>query len=137
MKDEHLKQIAKALKEFGEWMKESSAGTYGVSLDQLIEDSNDIYEVVVDIHLNNGDVVTLRNDCIGGLEKGTYTGDIIEDNIRDGNIIANLYVNGDDGSFHQIAMPITSICWIDPYSVQIDWKEYKRKKEQRKSKKLK
>lgn len=126
MKDEHIAQMAKELKEVFGWMQDSSA-VNADTLDELIEDSGDIYEVVVDIHLNNGGVVTLNNDCIGGFEKKQYTGARLDCDFCNGDIIA--YIEGvRQGNFHNIIIPLTSICWIDAYSKEINWKEYKLKK---------
>lgn len=126
MKDKHIAQMAKELKEVFGWMQDTSA-VNADTLDELIEDSGDIYEVVVDIHLNNGGVVTLNNDCIGGFEKKQYTGARLDCDFSNGDIIA--YIEGvRQGNFHNIIIPLTSICWIDAYSKEINWKEYKLKK---------
>lgn len=124
MTNEHIQQIAKELTDSMVWMKDSSAGSTDVTLDELIEDSGDIYEVYVDIHLNNGDVVHLRNDCIGGFEKKRYTGAELEEQFRDGNIIAYITTYYDN-KYRCIKIPLTSICWIDSYAKDIDWKNYK------------
>ena len=126
MKDEHIAQMAKELKEVFGWMQDSSA-VNADTLDELIEDSGDIYEVILDIHLTNGDVVTFDNDCIGGFEKKQYTGAYLDCDFSDGNIIAEIYVHSP--KYHSIRIPLTSICWIDSHTEDIDWKEYKLKKE--------
>ena len=125
-KDEHIAQIAKELKEVFGWMQDSSA-VNADTLDELIEDSGDIYEVILDIHLMNGDVVTFDNDCIGGFEKKQYTGAYLDCDFSDGNIIATIYEYSP--KYHSIRIPLTSICWIDSHTEDIDWKEYKLKKE--------
>ena len=107
-------------------MQDSSA-VNADTLDELIEESGDIYEVVVDIHLMNGDVVTFDNDCIGGFEKKQYTGAYLDCDFSDGNIIAAIYEHSP--KYHSIRIPLTSICWIDSHTEDIDWKEYKLKKE--------
>ena len=33
-----------------------------ITLDDLIENSDDVYDVIVDIHLINGDIVTRKNE---------------------------------------------------------------------------
>lgn len=124
--DEHIEQIAKELTEFMEWMKDSSA-VNADTLDELIEDSSDIYEVVVDIHLNNGDVVSLNNDCIGGFEKKEYTGAHLGCDFSDGNIMAIIFSYVP--TYRVFKIPLTSICWIGAYSKEINWEEYKLKKE--------
>lgn len=126
MKDEHIAQMVKELKEVFEWMRDSSA-VNADTLDELIEDSGDIYEVILDIHLMNGDVVTLRNECVDGFEKKEYTGAELECDFSDGNIIAAIY--GFSPEYHSIRIPLTSICWMDAHTENIDWKEYKLKKE--------
>ena len=126
MKDEHIEQIVKELTEIFDWMRDSCAANAD-TLDELIEDSGDIYEVVVDIHLNNGSVVTLNNDCIGGFEKKRYTGAYLDCDFSNGNIIAAIY--GYSPKYHSIRIPLTSICWMDAHTEDIDWKEYKLKKE--------
>ncbi len=124
--DEHIEQIAKELTEFMEWMKDSSA-VNADTLDELIEYSGDIYEVVVDIHLNNGDVVSLNNDCIGGFEKKEYTGAHLGCDFSDGNIMAIIFSYVP--TYRVFKIPLTSICWIGAYSKEINWEEYKFKKE--------
>lgn len=127
MTNEHIGQLAKELTETMEWMKDSSAGNFDVTLDDLIEDCGDIYEVVVDIHLNNGEVVSLNNDCIGGFEKKQYTGAHLGCDFSDGNIMAIIFSYVP--TFRVFKIPLTSICWIGAYSKEINWKEYKLKKE--------
>ena len=126
MKDEHIAQMAKELKEVFGWMQDSSA-VNADTLDELIEDSGDIYEVILDIHLTNGDVVTFDNDCIGGFEKKQYTGAYLDCDFSDGNIIAAIYEYSP--KYHSIRIPLTSICWMDAHTEDINWKEYKLKKE--------
>lgn len=126
MKDEHIAQMAKELKEVFGWMQDSSA-VNADTLDELIEDSGDIYEVILDIHLMNGDVVTFDNDCIGGFEKKQYTGAYLDCDFSDGNIIAAIYEYSP--KYHSIRIPLTSICWIDSHTENIECKEYKLKKE--------
>ena len=99
-----------------------------ITLDDLIENSgDDAYEIIVDIHLINGDVVTLKNECLRSFEKKRYMGAEIELDSGTGNVIANIYTY--DSVYHSISIPISSICWIDSHSEEIDWEEYKRLKE--------
>lgn len=126
MKDEHIVQMAKELKEVFGWMQDSSA-VNADTLDELIEESGDIYEVVVDIHLMNGDVVTFDNDCIGGFEKKEYTGAHLGCDFSDGNIMAIIFSYVP--TYRVFKIPLTSICWIGAYSKEINWEEYKLKKE--------
>ena len=66
MSDKYIEQIAKELNDRYEWMKDpiSIVADTNITLDDLIENSgDDAYEIIVDIHLINGDVVTLKNEC--------------------------------------------------------------------------
>ena len=56
MNDKYIAQIAKELTDCLDWMHESCTANADSTLDELIECSDDTYEVIVDIHLINGDV---------------------------------------------------------------------------------
>lgn len=128
MIDKYIEQIAEELNERYEWMKDpiSIVVDTNITLDDLIENSDDVYEVIVDIHLTNGDVVTLKNECLRSFEMKRYMGAEIELDSGPGNIMVNIYTY--DSVYHSISIPISSICWIDSHSGDIDWKEYKEKK---------
>lgn len=127
MIDKYIEQIVEELNERYEWMKDpiSIVVDTNITLDDLIENSDDVYEVIVDIHLINGDVVTLKNECLRSFEMKRYMGAEIELDSGPGNIIVNIYTY--DSVYHSISIPISSICWIDSHSEDIDWKEYKEK----------
>lgn len=128
MKDEHIAQIAKELTEYMEWMTDSlSKEVTDAALDDLIEDSGDVYEVVVDIHLINGDVVTLRNECLISFDEKRYMGANVVLDLNNGNIIADISVV--IPYYRSIKIPLTSICWIDSHTENVNWGKYKRKKE--------
>lgn len=128
MKDEHIAQIAKELTEYMEWMTDSlSKEVTDAALDDLIEDSGDVYEVVVDIHLINGDVVTLRNECLISFDEKRYMGANVVLDLNNGNIIADISVA--IPYYRSIKIPLTSICWIDSHTENVNWGKYKRKKE--------
>lgn len=127
MKDEHIAQIAKELTEYMEWMTDSlSKEVTDAALDDLIEDSGDVYEVVVDIHLINGDVVTLQNECLISFDEKRYMGANVVLDLNNGNIIADISVA--IPYYRSIKIPLTSICWIDSHIEAINWKKYKRRK---------
>lgn len=128
MIDKYIEQIVEELNERYEWMKDpiSIVVDTNITLDDLIENSDDVYEVIVDIHLTNGDVVTLKNECLRSFETKRYMGAEIELDSGPGNIMVNIYTY--DSVYHSISIPISSICWIDSHSEDIDWKEYKEKK---------
>lgn len=76
MSDKYIEQIAKELNDKYEWMKDpiSIVADDNITLDDLIENSDDVYDVIVDIHLINGDVVTIKNECLRSFERKRYMG---------------------------------------------------------------
>ena len=124
MNDKYIAQIAKELTDCLDWMYESCTANADATLDELIECSDDTYEVIVDIHLINGDVLTIRNECIRSFEWKQYMGATLESDFSDGNIIDEI-----SASSHFIIIPLKSICWIDSHTENIDWEAYKRLKE--------
>lgn len=127
MNDKYIAQIAKELTDYLDWMHESCTANADVTLDELIECSDDIYEVIVDIHLINGDVLTIRNECVRSFEAKKYMGAMSESDFSDGNFIAEIYTFSPE--YHSIRIPLTSICWIDSHTENINWEKYKLKKE--------
>ena len=119
MNDKYIAQIAKELTDCLDWMHESCTANADSTLDELIECSDDTYEVIVDIHLINGDVLTIRNECIKSFESKQYSGARLESDFSDGNIIAEIFLSN-----HVIKIPLTSICWIDSHTEDIDWEVY-------------
>lgn len=126
MKEEYIAQIAKELNEYMDWMKDSSA-VNADTLDELIEYSGDIYEAVLDIHLINGDVVTLQNECLISFDEKRYMGANVVIDLNNGNIIADISVV--IPYYRSIKIPLTSICWIDSHTENVNWEKYKRRKE--------
>ena len=127
MNDKYIAQIAKELTDCFEWMHRAGINNKDVTLDELIECIYDAYEVIVDIHLINGDILTIRNECIRSFEAKEYMGATSESDFSDGNIIAEIYTYIPE--YHSIRIPLTSICWIDSHTENIDWEAYKRLKE--------
>lgn len=127
MNDKYIAQIAKELTDCLDWMHESCTANADVILDELIECSDDIYEVIVDIHLINGDVLTIRNECVRSFEAKKYMGAMSESDFSDGNIIAEISTFSPE--YHSIRIPLTSICWIDSHTENINWEKCKLKKE--------
>ena len=122
MNDKYIAQIAKELTDCFEWMHRAGINNKDVTLDELIECIYDAYEVIVDIHLINGDVLTIRNECITSFESKQYSGARLESDFSDGNIIAEIYTYIPE--YHSIRIPLTSICWIDSHTEDIDWEVY-------------
>lgn len=56
-----------------------------------------------------------------------YMGAMSESDFSDGNFIAEIYTFSPE--YHSIRIPLTSICWIDLHTENINWKKYKFKKE--------
>lgn len=127
MNDKYIAQIAKELTDCLDWMHESCTANADVTLDELIECSDDIYEVIVNIHLINGDVLTIKNECARSFEEKKYMGAMSESDFSDGNIIADIEIFTPE--YHSIRIPLTSICWIDSHIENINWEKYKLKKE--------
>ena len=122
MNDKYIAQIAKELTDLLDWMRESCISNADVTLDELIECSDDIYEVIADIHLINGDVLTIRNECVRSFEAKEYMGATLESDSGDGNIIVE--IDTFNPEYHSIRIPLTSICWIDSHTEDIDWEVY-------------
>ena len=122
MNDKYIAQIAKELTDCFEWMHRAGINNKDVTLDELIECIYDAYEVIVDIHLINGDVLTIRNECVRSFEAKKYMGAMSESDFSDGNIIAEIYTYIPE--YHSIRIPLTSICWIDSHTEDIDWEVY-------------
>lgn len=128
MIDKYIEQIAEELNGRYGWMRDpiSIVVDTNITLDDLIEENgDDAYEVIVDIHLINGDVVTLKNECLRSFERKRYMGAEIELDFGPGNVMANISTY--DSVYHSISIPISSICWIDSHSEDIDWEKYKEK----------
>lgn len=128
MIDKYIEQIVEELNDRYGWMRDpiSIVVDTNITLDDLIgENGDDAYEVIVDIHLINGDVVTLKNECLRSFETKRYMGAEIELDSGPGNVMANISTY--DSVYHSISIPISSICWIDSHSEDIDWEKYKEK----------
>lgn len=116
--------IIKELKECGEWMRDSSACDCVDPIDGLIKNAGDYYEVIVDIHLINGDCITVRNNCKESYLRSDYVGDVIDytEDCETKGFDVN-YMK--DGKFHQARIPVDSICWIESHTEDVDWKHLK------------
>ena len=110
------------LKDYGKWMYGCATYGNGMTYDKLIdEDGGDAYEVVVELHLNNGDKITLHNRCVESYHRGRYVGDCIE--ILDDAMLHVTYAEPHSSTLHQCHIPLDSICWIDGYNKDINWTE--------------
>lgn len=126
----HIKQLTEEITEVMELLKIDTPYKSDITLDELIKRPVSYFEIFVDIHLINGDVVTLRNDCIGGFEHKRYTGATLDSVFSDGEIM--LKVSTFEDVVHVMTIPLTSICWIDSRYELVDWKAYKLKQKGKK-----
>lgn len=111
------------------WLTETTGSKYdGVTIDDLIKcndnyyDHYDIYEVFVEIHLINGECITLRNHCYESFMEKQYLGDSLEIypeeevvDITHIELINNSYIS----QFYYV--PISSILYIHEYCVNLNW----------------
>lgn len=126
-----LLQLRNELEESSCWMKDSttqhpdSIQKLEHDIDGLAKDCGDIYEVFVAIYLKNGNVISLRNKCLESYIEDDYVGDRLYFTYQNEEI---LFVDFNDsaGMFHQMRIPLSSICFIDQWDKHIDWKSEKR-----------
>lgn len=129
MTNSEKKALISEIKELYEWMRDSSGyNLTDYTIKDVIED-DDICEVFVVIHLNNGECIRLRNECFKSFMGKWYRGDemyyIAEkieyaDEGEDDYVSVN-YTDDTDGHFHQCRVPMSSICYIEAYNVYLNW----------------
>lgn len=116
------------LKDLAEWMQNSAPNfdvkEYG-SLEEQIkglnQDSGDFYEVIIEIHFNNGRYITLHNQAFETLVQDSYIGDEIDATSKD-TVIGVTYIDSET-DYTQMVIPISSICYISAYTQEIKWQE--------------
>ena len=116
------------LKDLAEWMQDS-APCFDVkeyeSLEEQIkslnQDTGDFYEVIVEIHFNNGRYITLHNQAFDTLVQDSYMGDEIDATSKD-TVIGVTYTDPETDDMNML-IPISSICYISYYTQEINWKE--------------
>lgn len=116
------------LKDLAEWMQNSAPGfdvkEYG-SLEEQIkslnQDSGDFYEVIIEIHFNNGRYIILHNQAFEALVEDSYIGDEIDATSKD-TVIGVTYTDPET-DYTQMVIPISSICYISAYTQEIKWQE--------------
>lgn len=116
--DEILKKELEAL---GEWMQDATPQCPEEGLNTLrehvfdfIKDDGEYLNVTVDIHIKNGETVTLTNKCWLSLLKQQYVGARID---IDENVVMIFYDS------HRTTIPLQSISWIDAHYEAVDWEE--------------
>lgn len=129
-----IEAFKKEIESFDDWMKEAvyisslDKEKYIEELDDLIEDNGDVWDIVVTLHLINGDKIELHNNCMEAFIYGRYCGDTIyfDDDIAIADFHVDkfghhFWIDNDDALFHQTRIPVENIVWIDSYSDNVRW----------------
>lgn len=116
------------LKDLAEWMQNSAPnfdvkeyGSLEEQIKSLNQDSGDFYEVIIEIHFNNGRYITLHNQAFETLVQDSYIGDEIDATSKD-TVIGVTYIDPTT-DYTQMVIPICSICYISAYTQEIKWQE--------------
>lgn len=116
------------LKDLAEWMQNSAPnfdvkeyGSLEEQIKSLNQDSGDFYEVIIEIHFNNGRYITLHNQAFETLVQDSYIGDEIDATSKD-TVIGVTYIDPTT-DYTQMVIPISSICYISAYTQEIKWQE--------------
>lgn len=116
------------LKDLAEWMENSAPnfdvkeyGSLEEQIKSLNQDSGDFYEVIIEIHFNNGRYITLHNQAFETLVQDSYIGDEIDAMSKD-TVIGVTYIDSET-DYTQMVIPISSICYISTYTQEIKWQE--------------
>ena len=116
------------LTDLAEWMQDSAPcfdvkeyGSLEEQIKSLNQDSGDFYEVIVEIHFNNGRYITLHNQAFDTLVQDSYIGDEIDAMSKD-TVIGVTYTDPET-DYTDVVIPISSICYIAHYTQEIKWQE--------------
>ena len=116
------------LTDLAEWMQNSAPcfdvkeyGSLEEQIKSLDQDTGDFYEVIVEIHFNNGRYITLHNQAFDTLVQDSYMGDEIDATSKD-SVIGVTYTDPET-DYTQMVIPISSICYISAYNQEINWQE--------------
>lgn len=116
------------LKYLAEWMQNSAPGfdveeyrSLEEQIKSLNQESGDFYEVIIEIHFNNGRYITLHNQAFETLVQDSYIGDEIDATSKD-TVIGVTYIDSET-DYTQMVIPISSICYISAYTQEIKWQE--------------
>ena len=114
--------LIKQIDDFSDWMRDSSGcDLKDESIADLIECDDDIYEVFVVVHLINGERITLRNNCYQSFIREYYMGDTLSYDDEEQSVEINYKDVYDNDILHQCQVPISSICYIEGYSIRLNW----------------
>ena len=116
------------LTDLAEWMQDSAPcfdvkeyGSLEEQIKSLNQDSGDFYEVIIEIHFNNGRYITLHNQAFDTLVQDSYIGDEIDATSKD-TVIRVTYTDPET-DYTMMAIPISSICYTSSYTQEIKWQE--------------
>ena len=116
------------LTDLAEWMQDSAPcfdvkeyGSLEEQIKSLNQDSGDFYEVIVEIHFNNGRYITLHNQAFDTLVQDSYMGDEIDATSKD-TVIRVTYTDPET-DYTTMAIPISSICYTSSYTKEVKWQE--------------
>ena len=116
------------LTDLAEWMQDSAPcfdvkeyGSLEEQIKSLNQDSGDFYEVIIEIHFNNGRYITLHNQAFDTLVQDSYMGDEIDATSKD-TVIRVTYTDPET-DYTMMVIPISSICYTSSYTKEIKWQE--------------
>ena len=128
MTEQEQYELLAELKDLAEWMQDS-APCFDVKeyesieeqIKSLNQDTGDFYEVIVEIHFNNGRYITLHNQAFDTLVQDSYMGDEIDATSKD-TVIRVTYTDPET-DYTMMVIPISSICYTSSYTKEIKWQE--------------
>ena len=128
MTEQEQNELLLELRDLAEWMQDSAPcfdvkeyGSLEEQIKSLNQDSGDFYEVIVEIHFNNGRYITLHNQAFDTLVQDSYMGDEIDATSKD-TVIRVTYTDPET-DYTIMAIPISSICYTSSYTQEIKWQE--------------
>ena len=128
MTEKEQYELLLELKDLAEWMQNSAPGfdveeyrSLEEQIKSLNQESSDFYEVIIEIHFNNGRYITLHNQAFETLVQDSYIGDEIDATSKD-TVIGVTYIDSET-DYTQMVIPISSICYISAYTQEIKWQE--------------
>ena len=128
MTEQEQYELLAELKDLAEWMQNSAPcfdvkeyGSLEEQIKSMNQDSGDFYEVIVEIHFNNGRYITLHNQAFDTLVQDSYMGDEIDATSKD-TVIRVTYTDPET-DYTMMAIPISSICYTSSYTQEIKWQE--------------
>lgn len=128
MTEQEQNEFLLELKDLAEWMQNSAPGfdveeyrSLEEQIKSLNQESGDFYEVIIEIHFNNGRYIILHNQAFETLVYDSYMGDEIDATSKD-TVIGVTYIDSET-DYTQMVIPISSICYISAYTQEIKWQE--------------